>query len=379
MRNWTTTKSAPSSAACGSAVVENVPPHPLVRRIRSERPPTTSRRSSLGIEQDEVVDDDPVLQIAQAVDQFRRVRAPPADDGHLGPHAAQRNIRSCPSPLPTSRQCWPSTAAAPRPMSCSSHAPALSSAGPAAARATTSWSVSREPSMRSAHAMVAVLADAHLPDDARPICTTGVFCLAGIDLPVDEDTLGAAIGAQDWTARCHRAQRHVRRLARGYDVALGHRRGVRDRNELRRGRPRREDGPVPRAGRAVGRLRTRRRMARGACPRPGAACGRRQGGTRPCCANGSRPTSAKPTPRRCSPASIRGPSPTTACSNWPACSSTPRPRATPWPVRRPTPWPTRWWPSCGPRSSGSTCRTRSSRSSSAAACSTPVTPPSSTV
>src|ERR1700723_853712 len=30
MRSWTTTKSAPSSATCGSAVVEKVPPHPRV-------------------------------------------------------------------------------------------------------------------------------------------------------------------------------------------------------------------------------------------------------------------------------------------------------------------------------------------------------------
>ena len=49
-------------------------------------------------------------------------------------------------------------------------------------------------------AVAAVLEDAHLPRRARPICTTGVYCLAGIDLPVDEDTVGAAIEAQAWTA-----------------------------------------------------------------------------------------------------------------------------------------------------------------------------------
>ncbi len=51
-----------------------------------------------------------------------------------------------------------------------------------------------------AQAVDAVLEDAHLPGRARPICPTGVYCLAGIDLPVDEDTLGAAIEAQAWTA-----------------------------------------------------------------------------------------------------------------------------------------------------------------------------------
>ena len=100
------------------------------------------------IEQDEVVDDDPVLEIAQPVDEFRRVRAPTADDGHLGPHEAQRNIRACPSPLPSSRRCWPSTGAAPRPTSSSSRAPAPSWVGPASARATISCRRSRAPSMR---------------------------------------------------------------------------------------------------------------------------------------------------------------------------------------------------------------------------------------
>ena len=48
-------------------------------------------------------------------------------------------------------------------------------------------------------AVSAVLEDAHLSGRDRPICPTGVYCLAGIDLPVDEDTLGAAIGAKGWT------------------------------------------------------------------------------------------------------------------------------------------------------------------------------------
>ena len=76
------------------------PPRPsLARRIRSESPPTTSRRTSLGSSEDEVVDDHSVLEIAKTVDQLRCVRAPTTDHGHLGPHAAQRNIRPCPRPL----------------------------------------------------------------------------------------------------------------------------------------------------------------------------------------------------------------------------------------------------------------------------------------
>ena len=48
-------------------------------------------------------------------------------------------------------------------------------------------------------ALTAALADAQLSGRPLPVCPTGVYCLAGIDLPVDEDTLGAAIGAQGWT------------------------------------------------------------------------------------------------------------------------------------------------------------------------------------
>ena len=176
----------------------------------------------------------------------------------------------------------------------------------------------------------------------------------------------------------HRAQRHVRRLTHRHDVPVGYRRRVRDGNELRRRRPRREDGPLPRAGRALRGLRAGRRVAGGACPRTGAACRRRQGAGHRRCANGCRPIWASPMRRRCSPASTPAPSPTRASSNWHACSSTPRRTATRWPARRPTPWPTRSWPSSAPPSSGSTCRTRSSRWCSAAACSTPAIPPSST-
>ena len=50
-----------------------------------------------------------------------------------------------------------------------------------------------------AEAVTAVTRAAQRPDDARPVCATGVYCLAGIDLPVDEENLARAIGAEGWT------------------------------------------------------------------------------------------------------------------------------------------------------------------------------------
>ncbi len=48
-------------------------------------------------------------------------------------------------------------------------------------------------------AVAAVGRDAGLLDRGLPLCSTGVFCLAGIDLPVDETKLAPAIGAVGWT------------------------------------------------------------------------------------------------------------------------------------------------------------------------------------
>ena len=48
-------------------------------------------------------------------------------------------------------------------------------------------------------AYTAVLADAQMPDAGAPICSMGVYCLAGIDLPVDEEKLSPAIEALGWT------------------------------------------------------------------------------------------------------------------------------------------------------------------------------------
>jgi N-acetylglucosamine kinase-like BadF-type ATPase len=50
-------------------------------------------------------------------------------------------------------------------------------------------------------AFAAVAADAQRSDTPFPVCPTGVYCLAGIDLPVDEEKLAPAINALGWTER----------------------------------------------------------------------------------------------------------------------------------------------------------------------------------
>jgi N-acetylglucosamine kinase-like BadF-type ATPase len=50
-------------------------------------------------------------------------------------------------------------------------------------------------------AVTAVMADAHLSASPFPLGATGVYCLAGIDLAVDEETLAPAIDALGWTTR----------------------------------------------------------------------------------------------------------------------------------------------------------------------------------
>ena len=50
-------------------------------------------------------------------------------------------------------------------------------------------------------AVAAVAAEAGLPvpGPGRPLCPTGVYCLAGIDLPVDEEKLAPLLAATGWT------------------------------------------------------------------------------------------------------------------------------------------------------------------------------------
>ena len=48
-------------------------------------------------------------------------------------------------------------------------------------------------------AIAAATADAGIDDPPFPLCPMGVYCLAGIDLPVDEEHLAPAIALRGWT------------------------------------------------------------------------------------------------------------------------------------------------------------------------------------
>jgi N-acetylglucosamine kinase-like BadF-type ATPase len=50
-------------------------------------------------------------------------------------------------------------------------------------------------------AFAAVTEDAELSGASFPVCPTGVYCLAGIDLPVDEEKLAPAIDGLGWSER----------------------------------------------------------------------------------------------------------------------------------------------------------------------------------
>ena len=349
-------------------------PVPAECARRARRPPRAAGRSDRAGRGRRRPSGPPV---AQAVDQLGGVGAPAADDGHLGPHAAQRNIRPCPNPPISSRPCWRSTGAAPRPMSSSSRGWAPCSAGPGSARATINSSASTgrstrwprrsprsPPTRQRSDAPLAALPDRRLlPGRHRPARRRG--------------EAGAGDRRDGVDRSGHPAQRHLRRLTRRDDGALGHRRRLRHGHELRRRRARRADGALPRPGRAVGRLRARRRLAR-ACARSASRCGPATGGAPPTIAAraGARaPRHARRRGRADRHLHRRHPL-------HPALRAGPRPprrgrrrRRRP-PARRPTSWPTRSPPSSGPPSSGSTCRTKRSRWSSAAASSTRPTPPS---
>jgi N-acetylglucosamine kinase-like BadF-type ATPase len=50
-------------------------------------------------------------------------------------------------------------------------------------------------------AIAAAVSDARLQDPPFPLCEVGVYCLAGIDLPIDEERLAPAIALRGWTGR----------------------------------------------------------------------------------------------------------------------------------------------------------------------------------
>jgi N-acetylglucosamine kinase-like BadF-type ATPase len=48
-------------------------------------------------------------------------------------------------------------------------------------------------------AIAAATADAGIDDPPFPLCDVGVYCLAGVDLPIDEERLAPAIALRGWT------------------------------------------------------------------------------------------------------------------------------------------------------------------------------------
>jgi N-acetylglucosamine kinase-like BadF-type ATPase len=48
-------------------------------------------------------------------------------------------------------------------------------------------------------AIAAAFDDAHIVEPPFPLCDLGVYCLAGIDLPIDEERLAPAIAERGWT------------------------------------------------------------------------------------------------------------------------------------------------------------------------------------
>ena len=87
-------------------------------------------------------------------------------------------------------------------MSSSCRGSAPCSAGPGSAPATISSSGSKARVSALTEAFTAVLADAQIARRrARRSVRPGVYCLAGIDLPVDEEKLAPAIDALGWTER----------------------------------------------------------------------------------------------------------------------------------------------------------------------------------
>ncbi len=310
------------------------------------------------VQEDEVVDDDAILQIAQTVDQFGGVRASTADHGHLCPHAAQRNIRACPTPLPTRRPCSRSTEAARRRTSswCRGRARSLARArvGP-----SNHQLVGLPVMVETLGEAVAAVAGAGRAPRAGPGTPALPYrrLLPGRHRPAGRrGDARAGVGRHRLDGRGRVAQRHVRRVAcrhvgtRGASVwsaAPGSTAPLSDPM----------GGPC-----ASRRWPSSRVTSRPAVPGSGCApwvsrlrAGDGRGAADDAARTGARTSRRRRTQRPCSPASTPAPSPTTACSSSPACSSMQRPTVMPRHAAPPTCWPTRWLPSSAPRSCGSTC------------------------
>ena len=207
------------------------------------------------VEEDELVHHHPVLVVAQAVDQLRRIGTPATDHGYLRPHEV--NVTSPRGPV----RGW--TVIMRRALG------ELILAVDGGASKTDAWLVGADGSvlgsargpgsnhqlsgldaaMESLGSTVdAALGDAGL-GGARPHAVgTGVYCLAGVDLPVDEVRLDRRRGVPGVDHRLHRAQRLTGGAPGRVAIGMGGGCGVRLRPQLRRTRTGRIGGalPVPR-------------------------------------------------------------------------------------------------------------------------------------
>ena len=173
---------------------ERPAPTPLPQDALRE-PPDDFASLVARIEQDEIVDDHAVLLIAESVDQLRGVRAPAAHDGHLGPH--ERNVISEHARAPDAEPAVLAFDGG----STKTDVVLVSRDGAVLGRARVGPSnhqlVGLEGTVESLGAAIAAVSeDANLDGRPRPVCPIGVYCLAGIDLPVDEDKLAPAIDAR---------------------------------------------------------------------------------------------------------------------------------------------------------------------------------------
>ena len=231
----------------------------------------------VGIEQDEIVHDHAVFVIAQAIDKLRGVGAAAADHGHLRPHVC--NVTSD-VPFGVSEP------AAAEPVvlavdggSTKTDAVLVSSSGALLGRARVGPSNHQ---LIGVDGMLDALVDAVRPPwptlglDAStrgPVARLGVFCLAGIDLPIDEERLAPAIESRGWAGDVvlrndtFAVSRAGTTSPWGVGVVCGT--GMNCAGIGPDGRSR----SLPRAGRALRRLRSRRRLARGARARPRSAGG----------------------------------------------------------------------------------------------------------
>ena len=215
----------------------------------------------------------------------------------------------------------------------------------------------------------AAVRDAGRSGAPAPVAGIGVYCMAGLDLPVDEERLTEAIESRGWTATTTVFNDSLAVLRAGaqagWGVAVVCGSGL---NCVGLG----PDGSVvrfPSLGELSGDLAAGGSWlgvrALGLALRSGDGRGRADGAD----PSWSRRTSTEAIRSRCWVRSTRVRCPTGDCSSWLGCAWRPPPRGTRWPPELWMRWPTRWWPWSRPRRSGSASSTKRSKWCWAADCS----------